>query len=144
LRQLNVSMAAQREGPSLLRFRLTDASAGATALEGIMHLSRFLSYAFAAGLAVATISAQQEAMARSASFSRSFSTPRGTFTQTGTASFNPSTRAASSTVTTTGPKGKTKTLSFASAPDGKGGVTATRSFTGFNGHTHTVTRQIGP
>jgi len=109
-----------------------------------MRSTQLLIYAFAAGLSAAALTAAPEAMARSASFSRTINTPKGTFTQTGTASFNPATGVANGVKTTTGPKGATQTLSYASAPDGKGGLVVTRSFTSFRGKTHTFTRRIGP
>ena len=108
---------------------------------------RFFQFAFAgvaAGLIVAAASSPQQAVARTASFNRSFQTPQGTVTQSGTKSFNPSTGVAAESVTTTGPKGATRIWSYSRTPDGEGGVTITRSLKGFNGQTHTSTRKFGP
>ena len=107
-----------------------------------MRFSHVAVAALAAGFIGAA--APQEAIARTASFSRTFNTPQGTFSQSGMKSFNPSTGAASESVTTTGPKGAVQSQSFSRTPDGKGGVTVTKSFTSFSGKTQTVTHKFGP
>lgn len=84
----------------------------------------------------------QAAMARS--FTRSFTTNNGkTFTQTLTTNFNRATDTATRTETLTRPNGTTATASLSRTPDGRGGLTVTHSFTGFNGQTHTSTHTFG-
>ena len=84
----------------------------------------------------------QGAMARS--FTRSFTTNSGkTFTQTVTTNFSRTTNTATRTETLTRPNGTMATASASRTPDGKGGLTVTHSFTGFNGQTHTSTHTFG-
>ena len=97
----------------------------------------------AAAIATAAGLGQGTALARSATATRSISTPRGTVTESVTKSFSPRTGVASETVTKTGPAGRSATLSLTSTPDGRGGFTDTRSVTNFNGQTTTTTRQVG-
>ncbi len=107
----------------------------------IMRSTRLLALAIAAA---AASFASQEAAAGTASFNRTFNTPRGTFTQSGTVSFTPSTGALSKTVTTTAPKGATRTVSYSRQPDGRGGFVVTHSLTSFRGKTYSASRQFGP
>ena len=86
---------------------------------------------------------QGGALAHSATFTRTFTTPRGTVTQTETKSFTPSTGVASVSRTTDYANGKTSSASLTSTPDGRGGYTDTRSITTVAGRTFTRTRQVG-
>ena len=97
----------------------------------------------AAAILAAGWCSQSAAVARSATFTRSFSTPRGTATETVTKSFTPSTGVASETEKTTRPNGQTATVSATSTPDGRGGFTNSRSVTTFNGQTYNSIRQVG-
>ncbi len=97
----------------------------------------------AGALLMATGFGNGDAFARSATFTRSFTTPRGTVTQTETKSFTPSTGVASISKTTDFANGKTASASLTSVPDGRGGFVDTRSFTNVAGKTFTSSRQVG-
>ncbi len=107
-------------------------------------MSKIHQYAVAAAAILAAgWCCQGAALARSATFTRSFSTPRGTATETVTKSFTPPTGVASETEKTTRPNGQTATVSATSTPDGRGGFINSRSVTTFKGQTYGSTRQIG-
>ena len=106
-------------------------------------MASFRTLTIGGSLLLATGLGQSDAFARSATFTRSFATPRGVVTQTETKSFSPSTGVASVSRTTDYPGGKTSSASLTSTPDGRGGFTNTRSVTTVTGKTYTSTRQIG-